>query len=67
MLKQSPTTSMNMSTEDTYIKVVQKITKPLIDAYYLMLKEAIAASPTSKVQKDHSTKAITNHPHEDVY
>jgi hypothetical protein len=54
MLRQSPTTPMKMSTRDTYIKVVKKLTKPLIDAYYLMLKEVIAASPTSGVQKVHS-------------
>jgi hypothetical protein len=33
---------------------VQKLTKSLIDAYYLILKEEIAASPTSGAQKDHS-------------
>jgi hypothetical protein len=44
---------MKMSTRDTYIKMVQKLTEPLIGAYHLMLKEVIAASPTSRTQKDH--------------
>jgi hypothetical protein len=41
-----------MSTRDTYIKGAKKLTKALIDAYYLMLKEEIAASPKSRAQKD---------------
>jgi hypothetical protein len=42
MLKQSPTTPMKMSTNDIY-QSSEKITKPLIDAYYLMLKEVISS------------------------
>jgi hypothetical protein len=54
MLRQSPTTPMKMITREIHIKVVNKLTNPLIGAYYLMLKKAIAASPTNKRQKDHS-------------
>jgi hypothetical protein len=53
MLKQSPIIPMKMSTREIYVKIVRKLTKPLIDAYYFMLKEVIAASPTSGAQEDH--------------
>jgi hypothetical protein len=42
-----------MSTREIHIKIVKKLTKPLIDAYYLMLKEVITASPTCGAQEDH--------------
>jgi hypothetical protein len=53
MLKQSPTTPMKMSSRAIYIKIVRKLTKPLMDAYYLMLKEVISASLTCEAQEDH--------------
>jgi hypothetical protein len=45
---------MKMSTREIciYIKIVRKLTEPLINAYYLKLKEKIAASPTSGAQDD---------------
>jgi hypothetical protein len=42
-----------MSSREMYIKIVRKLTEPLIDAHYIMLKEVIAASPTSGAQEDH--------------
>jgi hypothetical protein len=52
-LRQLPTTPMKIFTREIYIKTVRKLTKLLIEAYYLMLKEVIAASPTSGAQEDH--------------
>ena len=52
MLKQLPDTPMSMDTRAKYIKIVRKLTKPLIDAYYLMLKEVIATSPTNGAHAD---------------
>jgi hypothetical protein len=50
-------TPMMISTRDTNIKGSGKThqVKPLIDAYYLMLKEVITASATSEAQKDNSS------------
>jgi hypothetical protein len=52
ILKQSPTTHMKMSNREIYIKTARKLTEPLIDAYYLMPEDFVAASPTSKAQKN---------------
>jgi hypothetical protein len=52
MLKQLPDTPMSMDTRAKDIKIVRKLTKPLIDAYYLMLKEVIATSPTNGANAD---------------
>jgi hypothetical protein len=44
---------MKMPTREIYINIVSNITEPFIDAYYLMLKDVITASPTSGAQEDH--------------
>jgi hypothetical protein len=44
MLKQSPITPTKMSTREIDIDTERALTEPLIDAYYLVLKEVISSS-----------------------
>ena len=51
MLRQPLDDRMAMPTRSVYIKIVQRLTEPLLNAYYAMLKEIIS-SPQSRTGQD---------------
>jgi hypothetical protein len=52
LLLQSQNAPLAMTTRDKYIEIATTLTKPLIDAYYLMLTATIKAKPGRSTEED---------------